>query len=399
MFKFLKRAFHGPATILAECERESERAARALPYFISNPRDDNLRRSLLQKAAGAGLSEHHAVKRLALVHRLIDAVTVDPTPTPEMLDPLVEQAKRYQLEDSHAVRLIQDHLALTRLKQNGPQVVRHDQQGRAIYFQCTAEFKNEEGRFEVREDGVTYTGDVAIEIRWSDVVHANRTTHTYQGDTRKAIVLQEGKRRSPTRFAFPLNREAEYACEVTMLSWERRQREVAEPEAKERRSQALREHPQAIGGSMTNSDPEAERPTTDSRAGITIEFPSSGHFGVAVVGESRRQATLRSLAGDRLKRGESVVFTAAVVPEPANSFDPLAVAVHVHRGGQVGYLSREDAAEYKAVTAALIAENAVGLCPARLIGGTITKPSIGVMLDLADPSTLLACIGPIDSPF
>jgi hypothetical protein len=100
-----------------------------------------------------------------------------------------------------------------------------------------------------------------------------------------------------------------------------------------------------------------------------------------------------------LKRGESVVFRAAVVPEPKNTFDPHAVAIHVHRGGQIGYLSREDAAEYKAVTAALIAEKAVGLCRARLIGGTATKPSIGVMLDLADPSTLLACISPTDSPF
>ena len=81
------------------------------------------------------------------------------------------------------------------------------------------------------------------------------------------------------------------------------------------------------------------------------------------------------------------------------SYDPNASAVFAHGGGQIGYLSREDAVEYKAVSAALISQNAVGLCRARLIGGTDGKPSIGVMLDLAEPQTLLQSLAPSDAPF
>jgi hypothetical protein len=191
---------------------------------------------------------------------------------------------------------------------------------------------------------------------------------------------------------FPLVAEADYACEVTLLSWTQRKK-LAEAEAKERPSRAARESPQE-----PVADPEPASPP-DDRVGTTIEFPSTGSFPMAVVGESRRQATLRSLAGNRLSKGEAVIFTAAIVPEPNNSFDPNAVAVYVQGGGPVGYLSREDAVEYKPVTEALIAAKAVGLCRARLIGGTGAKPSIGVMLDLPELSTLLPCIAPTDSPF
>jgi hypothetical protein len=205
------------------------------------------------------------------------------------------------------------------------------------------------------------------------------------------VAIQERKRRSATKFAFPLNTEAEYAYEVAVMLWEARQRRTAEPEAS-------KDSPQEVRASTTDID-QAERSPRVENGGTTIEFPRSGRFGVAVVGESRRQTTLRSLAGSRLKSGETVVFTAAIVPEPQNSFDPQALAVYVYRGGQVGYLSREDAAEYKDVTAALIAGKLVGLCSARLIGGTAAKPSIGVTLDLAEPATLLACIAPNESIF
>src|SRR5262245_50909105 len=119
MFKFLQRAFRRAEPdraplILAECEKESQRTAKALPQFMSNPRDVNLRTSLLQKAADAGLTEHQTVKGLAFLHHLIEFLTVDPTPPLEMLEPLVEEAKRYQFEDIHAVRMLRDHLKLTR---------------------------------------------------------------------------------------------------------------------------------------------------------------------------------------------------------------------------------------------------------------------------------------------
>jgi hypothetical protein len=61
-------------------------------------------------------------------------------------------------------------------------------------------------------------------------------------------------------------------------------------------------------------------------------------------------------------------------------------------------LSHEDAVEYREVAKVLSSRNAVGLCRARLIGGTAAKPSIGVALDLADPATILGAITGADQP-
>lgn len=411
MFSFLRRIFRGSETerarktdavrridrtLVADCEREADRTAKAHPGFMSNPRDASLRAALLQRATEAGLAEHEMVKRLAFLDRLVEAMSIDPTPAPEVLAPFVEEAKQYQFEEIQSVRLLRRHLDLERLKQEGPRVMGQDRQGRAVYYRCTAEFKNKEGQFEVRADGISFTGEVAIEIAWTDVAHVSKTTHTYRGDTDKAIAIQEGKRRTPTKFVFGI--EADYACEVTLMSWARRT-PLAAPAPKERPSRAARASAQApVAEPEPVAPPEPATPP-DDRVGTTIEFPSTGSFPMAVVGESRRQATLRSLGGNRLSKGETVIFTAAIVPEPKNSFDPNAVAVYVKGGGMVGYLSREDAVEYKPVTEALIAAKAVGLCRARLIGGTAGKPSIGVMLDLAEAATLLPCIAPSDAPF
>jgi hypothetical protein len=82
--------------------------------------------------------------------------------------------------------------------------------------------------------------------------------------------------------------------------------------------------------------------------GTTFELPgAAGAFPLGIVGESRRQAVLRCLAGDRRSRGEFVVFDAAIVPEPNNLYDPNAIAVHIKGGSQVGYLSRDDAAAFR----------------------------------------------------
>jgi hypothetical protein len=134
--------------------------------------------------------------------------------------------------------------------------------------------------------------------------------------------------------------------------------------------------------------------------GTTIELPGArGLFPVQVVGESHCQAALRALGGDRRLRGEQVVFTAALLPDPKNPYDENAIGVHISGGARVGYLSRGDAVEYRDVGRFLTKEKAVGLCRARLIGGTPDKPSIGVVLGLADPETTLATLTGIDQPF
>jgi hypothetical protein len=117
------------------------------------------------------------------------------------------------------------------------------------------------------------------------------------------------------------------------------------------------------------------------------------------VGESHRQAALHALAGSRLRRGEKVTFTAALIPEPTNPVDPNAIMVKILNGAHIGYLQRDDAVRYGPACAALAAQHLTGVARAKLIGGVINKPSIGVMLDINEPEDLLDILAPGGQPF
>lgn len=90
-------------------------------------------------------------------------------------------------------------------------------------------------------------------------------------------------------------------------------------------------------------------------------FPlwSSGRWPTReVVGEAYRKDGIRTLfPARRLGGGADVEETARLIPEPQNPHDPHAVAVVV-RGVLVGYLAREEAANYQPV---FIDMNRVGL--------------------------------------
>lgn len=110
---------------------------------------------------------------------------------------------------------------------------------------------------------------------------------------------------------------------------------------------------------------------------------SSGDFDLSVVGESHYQDELGRIAAGRTKKRERVEFRAVLIPELNNKFDPQAVAVHADQGSLIGYLSREDAAEYQpAIIAMKETKGHYPACRAILIGGYEGKPSIGVVLDL-----------------
>jgi hypothetical protein len=218
MFKFFQRK--RDSAILAECEQELRRTAAAHPGYVSVPRDMNARAELLRRAVGTGLGEHTTVKRLEFLQRLVHGVTADPALPQAVLESLLIEAARYQFDNIQAVRLLREYLELERLKREGPRAMAHDSQGRAIYCRCAAMFKNRDGQLDVRDDGISFSGEVVIEIRWSDVKHTAKTTHTYKGVDYTALALQEGKRRTPTLFALILNGEAAYACEVVLQLWE-----------------------------------------------------------------------------------------------------------------------------------------------------------------------------------
>jgi hypothetical protein len=120
-----------------------------------------------------------------------------------------------------------------------------------------------------------------------------------------------------------------------------------------------------------------------------VELSSDGYC--AVVGESHYQEALRATSRScSIGRDSRPTFTAVLVPEPDNPYDSNAVAVH-SSVGKLGHLSRESAAEYREVFDEVIQLGYDGgACDAYLTGGEPDKPSFGVVLQLADPSTCLA---------
>jgi hypothetical protein len=126
---------------------------------------------------------------------------------------------------------------------------------------------------------------------------------------------------------------------------------------------------------------------------------------VEVVGESYRQDVLRrvvtgdsspyvdDLSGRARKIAETEQrrwFRAALVCEPDNEYDRNAVAVYADGVGRIGYLSRDDAADYQPVFRALRSRGcSTGSVPAFLIGGEPGKPSLGVLLCLSSPEKVI----------
>jgi hypothetical protein len=119
-----------------------------------------------------------------------------------------------------------------------------------------------------------------------------------------------------------------------------------------------------------------------------LELRGDGYC--AVVGESHYQDALRRTATICTPGEEGrPSFQAILVAEPNNPYDPNAIAVY-STYGKLGYLSRQDAAEYAEVFAEIAqAGSEGGGCAALLNGGQPGKPSYGVTLLLADPDTCL----------
>jgi len=119
-----------------------------------------------------------------------------------------------------------------------------------------------------------------------------------------------------------------------------------------------------------------------------VELCADGYC--AVVGESHYQEALRAtsrICSVGLDGNSS--FTAALVPEPENPYDSNAIAVYSAEG-KLGYLSRESALDYGRLFAELIRRGYHGgACEASLTGGTVDKPSFGVVLRLAHAESCL----------
>lgn len=118
---------------------------------------------------------------------------------------------------------------------------------------------------------------------------------------------------------------------------------------------------------------------------MLIQIAGPGTFAVEVVGVSRRQDALIDIVERHGRSGRTLSVDAQLVPENSNPHDPNAVRVEID-DALIGYLSRDNAARYRADLAAAGTPDAIVQCKARIVGGFETpsgeRASFGVRLDL-----------------
>ena len=148
--------------LLSQCETELQRSLRAEWRFVSVPRDVALRADLLAKAAAAGLTETPAVQQLAFLHRLINSLTQSLDLA--AIDTLMTDARRVQLQNCSALRELVTLAESAIFAEQGLRPIEHTADGHAVYFRQDAEFKNNPGQLEVRDDGVCFRGEVLLDI-------------------------------------------------------------------------------------------------------------------------------------------------------------------------------------------------------------------------------------------
>lgn len=127
------------------------------------------------------------------------------------------------------------------------------------------------------------------------------------------------------------------------------------------------------------SNPENRTPTPKA------SLPGPGTFSVCVVGEMQYQSNLEQICGPRNEHGENREEEAQLVHENANPYDPMAIRVDI-RALTVGYLSRENARQYRQQLASAGHPGIDAWCKARIRGGWNRGPRdqglYGVVLDL-----------------
>jgi hypothetical protein len=240
------------------------------------------------------------------------------------------------------------------------------------------------GQLDITDKGIFYGGGKRLTLPWPKILTLEVLENSF------IVHRQSGG--SPHTFRFSFVGEAKRAHLVALTLWQQYQdAPTTKPPRASKKAKARTWVPQPHKDAvLLSAFPIGDASHRDLGSG-------AGSFPIGIVGESYRQAALQALDAGRLQRGEHVTFTATLVPEALH--DPNGVRVEIQGGAHIGYLSREDAVCYRPVFEALAAQHLIGVARAKLIGGVAGKPSIGVMLDLNQPSDLLGVLAPVDQAF
>jgi hypothetical protein len=238
------------------------------------------------------------------------------------------------------------------------------------------------GRVNITDKGLFFEGDRNVTCQWSKVLTI-QINHS-------AIVVHMTNKSSPLEIEVSPEARAQLGHLIALTTWKRAQTTAPAPTP-----------PSTAAPRQWRRPPKASTRLADLPIGddTHLNLGSGLGYAIAVVGESRRQSALRTLSQGRRERGDDVSFVVELIAEPDNPYDAHAIKVVIQSGAQVGYLSREDADDYRHVMKALPETGKKGVCRAKLIGGTADKPSFGVIIDLEAPEKLLALITPGGQPF
>lgn len=134
--------------------------------------------------------------------------------------------------------------------------------------------------------------------------------------------------------------------------------------------------------------PRSSIPGAD-REVVFLPGTGRGYF-LEVTGESGYQDVL---SGQWQKMRPNRETSMRLTAEPMNPSDSKAVAVQTLTGETVGYLSAAEAASYQQLILQLDAQQLIGICKAKLLGGTANRTQIGVFLDVEPPTLVASKLG------
>lgn len=116
-----------------------------------------------------------------------------------------------------------------------------------------------------------------------------------------------------------------------------------------------------------------------------VVLKGPGTFSLNAVGEANYQNALESICGGRTKDGHKLIVDAILFHQDNNQYDAKAVAVTI-QGEIVGYLSRQNARQYRESLKSAGFAGLPATCRAKITGGWDrgdgNKGHFGVRLDL-----------------
>lgn len=114
-------------------------------------------------------------------------------------------------------------------------------------------------------------------------------------------------------------------------------------------------------------------------------LPGPGTYSVDIVGESKYQLALEAICGGRTDESQERIVVATLIHEDGNPYDNKAIRVDIE-GKTVGYLSRENARQYRKRIKEAGYSGITATCSAMIVGGWDRgggdKGHFGVKLDL-----------------